>query len=410
MITLGLPVYNGQRYVAAAIESLLAQTWQDFELLISDNASTDNTVEICQSYARQDPRIRVFQHPQNRGAGWNFNFVVGQAQGTWFRWAACDDLIRPDYLAVCMQAANRNPQVVLINPDFVTIDGEGKPFDDAQFLDSSGCYRERLSTSQFAARREALMSRFPAVRYHYVLKHFVYCPEIFAVMRLDALKSTGLHRPYYGSDKMLLAEMALRGQLLDLPDPLFLWRRHHSQSMWVGGAGQRAKFVTGRQTRRQIPGFVRFNGGYVRRVLESGLPLTDQLACWGAIPLSWLCRDKLRRLGVRWGMWGPGAMAASIENAAQHNPRSVQVHLTQQEAACVSAATAAQPPQAVEDSVPRLCTDAAVPLITGAQVEKPFTAGLGSSTAEHDGDSAESLPNREPSLTGAASGGDSTAY
>src|SRR4051794_27811047 len=75
-VSIGLPVYNGEKYLAAAIESALRQTFGDLELIISDNGSTDGTREICERFAAEDPRVRYHQEVQNRGAVWNFNRVV----------------------------------------------------------------------------------------------------------------------------------------------------------------------------------------------------------------------------------------------------------------------------------------------------------------------------------------------
>lgn len=91
-ITIGMPVYNGSQYIREALDSLLTQTFTDFELIISDNASTDTTQSICEEYARRDPRIRYLRQTENKGALANFQFVLEQAQGEFFMWAAADDL------------------------------------------------------------------------------------------------------------------------------------------------------------------------------------------------------------------------------------------------------------------------------------------------------------------------------
>ena len=90
-VSIGLPVYNGERFLPQALDSILAQTFEDFELIISDNASTDTTEEICRTYATQDQRIHYHRHEQNRGAAWNFNYIVPLARGEYFKWAADDD-------------------------------------------------------------------------------------------------------------------------------------------------------------------------------------------------------------------------------------------------------------------------------------------------------------------------------
>jgi GT2 family glycosyltransferase len=112
-VALGLFVYNGERHLAAAIDSLLAQSMGDFVLDISDNASTDATEEICRSYGSLDPRIRYVRHGENRGAAWNCNFVAQASPETeFFRWCAHDDIVDPIYLQECMDLLDGEPELV----------------------------------------------------------------------------------------------------------------------------------------------------------------------------------------------------------------------------------------------------------------------------------------------------------
>src|SRR4030067_476273 len=105
-VSIGVPVYNGELHMRAALEALLAQTFTDFELIISDNASTDNTELICREYAARDTRIYYFRHEKNQGASANFQFVLDQAGGEFFMWAACDD-VRSKSVKVCARSASR---------------------------------------------------------------------------------------------------------------------------------------------------------------------------------------------------------------------------------------------------------------------------------------------------------------
>ena len=97
-VSIGMPVFNGGATVRDALESLLAQTFADFELIISDNGSTDDTEEICREYDAADERIRYVRQPENRGAAANWAFVLDQAVGEYFMWAAHDDLWDPSYI------------------------------------------------------------------------------------------------------------------------------------------------------------------------------------------------------------------------------------------------------------------------------------------------------------------------
>ncbi|UBF27329.1 glycosyltransferase [Kovacikia minuta CCNUW1] len=112
-VSVGLAVYNGENYIREAIDSILAQTFEDFELIISDNASTDKTQEICLEYAARDQRIRYDRADRNRGAAWNQNRVFELSTGTYYKLAAHDDVIAPDYLAKCVAVLDQNPAVVL---------------------------------------------------------------------------------------------------------------------------------------------------------------------------------------------------------------------------------------------------------------------------------------------------------
>src|ERR1700749_639605 len=104
LVSIGLFLYNGDRFLAAAIESILNQTFKDFELIISDNCSTDRSDEICRRYAAADSRIRYYRNEKNMGAGWNLRNVYFKATGKYFKWAAHDDTLEPRFLEVCIDA------------------------------------------------------------------------------------------------------------------------------------------------------------------------------------------------------------------------------------------------------------------------------------------------------------------
>ena len=112
-LSIGLPVYNGENFLAESIESLLGQSYEDFELIISDNASTDDTEDICRTYAEKDPRIRYIRQRHNIGSAPNHNFVIEQAGGDLFKHASHDDLYARDLLKLCVAALDEHPQVVL---------------------------------------------------------------------------------------------------------------------------------------------------------------------------------------------------------------------------------------------------------------------------------------------------------
>jgi glycosyltransferase involved in cell wall biosynthesis len=125
-LTIGLPVYNGENYLGEAIAALLGQTFEDFELIISDNASTDGTAGISRRYEKQDSRIRYVRQPRNIGIAPNHNFIVSEARGELVKWASHDDLYARDMMERCVQALDEHPHVVLANPWTAMIDGSGQ--------------------------------------------------------------------------------------------------------------------------------------------------------------------------------------------------------------------------------------------------------------------------------------------
>lgn len=125
-VSVGMPVYNGERYIAQSIESILSQTFQAFELIISDNASTDATEQICREYAAKDPRVRYYRSDRNHGASWNHNRVVELARGEYFRWQCHDDYCGPTLLEKCLPVVHNDPSVVLCYPQFVRVNGQGR--------------------------------------------------------------------------------------------------------------------------------------------------------------------------------------------------------------------------------------------------------------------------------------------
>src|SRR5262249_49825759 len=125
-VTVGIPVYNGEAYLSQSISSILAQTFTDFELIISDNGSTDGTEQICREYAAKDHRIHYHREETNRGAAWNHNRLVELARGEYFKWQCADDLGAPQMIAECVAELDANPELVLCYGQFIRIDRSGQ--------------------------------------------------------------------------------------------------------------------------------------------------------------------------------------------------------------------------------------------------------------------------------------------
>lgn len=211
-ISIGLPVYNGEKFLKESLDSLLAQTFTDFEIIICDNASTDETEKICRGYAAKDKRIRYYRNEHNLGAAPNYNRTFELAKGEYFKWAADDDICAPTLLERCIEVLDNNPTVVLTYPKTVFTKPDGQRWWE-------GKSNPEFDTEEPHQRFQAVIS--PA--------NFMCC-EVFGLIRSDVLKKTSLIASYYGSDKLLLAELSLMGRLREIPEPLFFRRCHSKQS------------------------------------------------------------------------------------------------------------------------------------------------------------------------------------
>jgi glycosyltransferase involved in cell wall biosynthesis len=207
LLSIGLFVYNGESFLRQTLDSILGQTFRDFELIISDNASTDATQEICESYARDDSRIRYSRSDVNMGAGWNIRRVFSLARSKYFKWAACDDLYEPTFLEKCINDSS----FVLAHARTRIIDERG------EFLELYNWPMRADSPRVLTRFREMLLN-----------DHM--CYQIFGVMRRDALLKVPPQGSYVNSDGVLLAQLSFLGRFYEDPEFLFISRRHDSQS------------------------------------------------------------------------------------------------------------------------------------------------------------------------------------
>lgn len=214
-VSIGIPVRNGQRFIRKAIDSLLAQSFSDFELIICDNASTDATESICRDYAARDSRIRYFKNDHNLGPAANHNKCFNLSRGEFFRWHAHDDMVEPTYLQQCIDLLDSDPSVVLAYPRTLIVDENEKLLEEYKF-------RPATDAPQ-ASRRFAELVLINHRKHRAV--------EIFGLMRSSALLQTPLEGAYARGDSVLLVRMSLLGRFVELPEPLFLSRSHVSQSM-----------------------------------------------------------------------------------------------------------------------------------------------------------------------------------
>lgn len=211
-VSIGLPVYNGEKYLEEALESILAQTYTGFELIISDNASTDRTPDICQAYVIKDPRIRYYRNEKNLGAAWNFNHVFELSSGEYFKWAPHDDLLAPEYLSKCIEVLDNDNSIILCNSKVEFINEYGEV------------------VAAYILKQNKVNSPKPQDRFGYLIFFHHYCFDILGLIRSDALRKTRLIKAYSGSDRALLAELSLIGRFYEIPQFLFLHREHTQRS------------------------------------------------------------------------------------------------------------------------------------------------------------------------------------
>jgi glycosyltransferase involved in cell wall biosynthesis len=205
-LTIGLPVYNGEKYVAESIEALLGQSFTDFELIISDNASTDGTGEISRHYEKQDSRVRYFRQPQNIGLAPNHNFVAEQARGELFKWASNDDLYARDLLERCVDALDKHPDVVLAHSWTARVDASGTV---------SKAFEYPLNTSSPRAPERFRSLLFVSGG-----------DDDYGVMRTEVLRRTAMQESYHHADRTIIAELSLYGRFYQVPDWLYFRRDH----------------------------------------------------------------------------------------------------------------------------------------------------------------------------------------
>jgi len=273
-VSVGMPVYNGERYLRQAIESILFQTFQDLELIISDNASTDATEEICKEYAAKDPRVRYHRSDQNRGAAWNHNRVVELARGEYFKWQCHDDYCDTSFLEKCLAVVHDAPDVVLCYPRFVRVDEQGK--------------RLGITSSRVAGGAE------PLERFRSLIYRRDSCEEIYGVTRTAVVRKTALIGPYSNSDDTFLAELILHGNFYQIPEPLFFYRIHPTKSTMAYPTRTALMAWFKPSDRRCVLPFLRLFRGYLSLVWRSPTPWRVKLRCYMCLAgWFWFFRDWL---------------------------------------------------------------------------------------------------------------------
>ena len=291
-VSIGLPVYNGERYLTRALDSLLSQTFHDFELVISDNCSDDATEDICRRYAEQDPRIVYIRQEKNHGSCANFNFVFAESQGEYFKWAAYDDLCEPEYLEECIRVLDEHPEVVCCHTDSDRIDEHDQSWLDAVDPGQADFVREQDGQLKWVGHpRRHHDDADPARRFHGVLLGTTWSVDSYGLIRSSALQKTMLFGAYYGSEKVLMGELALRGPYYHVPRLLFAQRIHDEASSNLGSAQFQAAFATGDKQKPFASTRLSLLGGHFRATLRAKLTPWQRCRCWGVL-LCYLMQPK----------------------------------------------------------------------------------------------------------------------
>jgi len=301
-VSLGLPVYNGSEYVGAALESLLRQTYSDYEIVISDNASTDDTEKLCRDYERRDPRIRYSRNDRNRGVAYNFRKVFELSSGEYFKWVVHDDVCDPTYIAKCVEVLDAAPpSVVLCYPKTILIDSHGAEIE---------LYEDRMDLRQPR----------PSQRLEHLYRYLHLCHCGLGLIRSDVLRKTRLIDGFERSDVVLLVELALAGFFYEHPEYLYRRRVHAQNSFqnYTTPAAYDERMDPANRGRYAMPRTRLFIES-LRSISRAPIGAWEQLCCamallrvWG--PRFWrvvggeckgLLRHQLRRAAGRLGAGSP---------------------------------------------------------------------------------------------------------
>lgn len=291
-VALGLPVFNGEKYLARAIDSLLAQDMGDFELIISDNASTDATAEICQDYAARDKRIRYFRQTENLGAAPNYNFVFEKSSADYFKWAAHDDLCKPRFLSVCLEAFDA-PRAASDEPP-VLVYPRAEVIDEAGNVIGPDVSNLRTTYANKTLRAFEIMQGLSMVF------------AVFGLFDRAALAKTRLIGSFISSDYVLLLEIGLLGHIVQLDgEPQFQRRLHPQMSRLANKSNKDILRWFDPKARSRLTGRQRLLVEYLRSVRQSpGLGVVEKGLCSAAV---------LTGVATRQARILPGRVRRSIE-------------------------------------------------------------------------------------------------
>lgn len=257
-VSIGLPVYQGEKFIAETIDSLLNQTYQDTELIICDNASTDGTEKICRSYAASDSRVRYYRNDKNLGPFKNYSRVFELARAPYFKWNSANDVCAPILVERCMQALAEHPDSVLA-------------YMKTKISDDDGTVLE-----EFEDRMEIQDDR-PSDRFIRFMANFRLANALSGVMRSDALRKVRPFGEYRASDIVFMAELAMVGKFIEIPEYGFYRRVGESTSTTHREGKELWKFYfpSGKKSSKLV--LWKLNVEYLQAVLRADISVREKL-------------------------------------------------------------------------------------------------------------------------------------
>lgn len=262
LVTIGLPVFNSERYLKQSLDSLLAQTYADFVLVISDNASTDATPLICQQYAGTDSRIKYLRNATNIGNPRNFNRVFEVTTTRYLKWSTADDFWEPSFLERALEVVERDSTVALCYPKAWLVDADGR---------NPTPYEDHLH----------LIQEDPVDRFLTLLESIELAHQHLGLIRTSHLRQTHLLGVHVGSDINLLAELILYGKFYELPERLFFRRFHETSGSWKRSDTQHvAKYYHGSGSKHPAMARWRRHMGFFAAVSSAPLQLRSRVTIY----------------------------------------------------------------------------------------------------------------------------------
>jgi glycosyltransferase involved in cell wall biosynthesis len=248
LISIGIPAYNSAENIGFTIEGLLAQSYGDFELIISDNASTDATRDVVESYMKIDPRIRYERQPINIGANPNWSSVARRARGDLFKWSSSSDWCAPTFLERCKNELLAHDDTVLVVPRTRLFHGNVNVAED---------YESDLEVTDES----------PSARLEHLMTKLCLNNLMNGLIRMSALKRTRLMERYHGGDVVLMGHLVLQGKFRLLDDRLFYRRMEPATATALQDRTAVRRFHYPQLGARSLFQYTKCQVGWVRAVL-----------------------------------------------------------------------------------------------------------------------------------------------